>query len=95
MIITIVRTLIMYILVVGALRMMGQRQIGELEASRACCDDNNIRYCRDADNEYRGAAYHEHFGNFDAYDFRGNPVVFGVQEYGRENCALRAAEYVL
>ena len=33
MIITIVRTLIMYILVVGALRMMGKRQIGELEAS--------------------------------------------------------------
>ena len=33
MIITIVRTLIMYMLVVGALRMMGKRQIGELEAS--------------------------------------------------------------
>lgn len=33
MIITILRTLIMYVFVVGALRMMGKRQIGELEAS--------------------------------------------------------------
>ena len=33
MIVTILRTLIMYIVVVGALRMMGKRQIGELEAS--------------------------------------------------------------
>ncbi len=33
MIITVLRTLIMYIFVVGALRMMGKRQIGELEAS--------------------------------------------------------------
>lgn len=30
---TLLRTLIMYIVVVGALRMMGKRQIGELEAS--------------------------------------------------------------
>lgn len=33
MIITVLRTLIMYVFVVGALRMMGKRQIGELEAS--------------------------------------------------------------
>ncbi len=33
MIITILRTLIMYLIVVGVLRMMGKRQIGELEAS--------------------------------------------------------------
>lgn len=33
MIITLIRTLIMYIFVVGALRLMGKRQIGELEAS--------------------------------------------------------------
>ncbi|MGN0178847.1 MAG: DUF421 domain-containing protein, partial [Monoglobaceae bacterium] len=33
MVITIIRTLIMYIFVVGALRIMGKRQIGELEAS--------------------------------------------------------------
>ena len=33
MLMTLLRTLIMYIVVVGALRMMGKRQIGELEAS--------------------------------------------------------------
>lgn len=33
MIVTILRTLIMYVVVVGALRIMGKRQIGELEAS--------------------------------------------------------------
>lgn len=33
MLVTIIRTCIMYVFVVGALRMMGKRQIGELEAS--------------------------------------------------------------
>ena len=33
MIITLIRTLIMYVFVVGTLRLMGKRQIGELEAS--------------------------------------------------------------
>lgn len=33
MLVTVIRTCIMYVFVVGALRMMGKRQIGELEAS--------------------------------------------------------------
>ena len=95
MIITIVRTLIMYILVVGALRMMGKRQIGELEASELVVTIIISDIAAMPITNIEVPLITNISAIFDAYDFRGNPVVFGVQEYGRENCALRAAEYVL